>query len=62
MIPIFKLPMLLYRLRLGWLLGKCFMQITHVGRRSGKIHHKFPNYPNKSLLILILPLESRSTI
>lgn len=37
MIPIFKLPVILYRLRLGWLLGKSFMQITHVGRRSGKI-------------------------
>jgi deazaflavin-dependent oxidoreductase (nitroreductase family) len=37
MIPIFKLPVVLYRLRLGWLLGKRFMQITHVGRRSGKI-------------------------
>lgn len=38
MIPIFKLPVFLYRLRLGWLLGKRFMQITHVGRRSGKVH------------------------
>jgi deazaflavin-dependent oxidoreductase (nitroreductase family) len=37
MIPIFKLPVLLYRLHLGWLLGKRFMQITHVGRRSGKV-------------------------
>jgi deazaflavin-dependent oxidoreductase (nitroreductase family) len=37
MIPIFKLPVLLYRLQLGWLLGKRFMQITHVGRRSGKV-------------------------
>lgn len=37
MIPIFKLPVLLYRLHLGWLLGKRFVQITHVGRRSGKI-------------------------
>lgn len=37
LIPIFKLPLLLYRLRLGWLLGKRFMQITHVGRRSGKV-------------------------
>lgn len=37
LIPIFKLPVLLYRLRLGWLLGKRFMQITHVGRRSGKV-------------------------
>jgi deazaflavin-dependent oxidoreductase (nitroreductase family) len=37
MIPIFKLPVLLYRLRLGWLLGKRFMQITHVGRHSGKV-------------------------
>lgn len=37
MIPIFKLPVLLYRLHLGWLLGKRFMQVTHVGRRSGKV-------------------------
>jgi len=37
MIPIFKLPVFLYRLRLGWLLGKRFMQITHVGRHSGKV-------------------------
>ena len=35
--PIFKLPVLLYQLRLGWLLGKRFMQLTHVGRRSGKV-------------------------
>ena len=37
MIPIFKLPVFLYRLHLGWLLGKRFMQITHVGRHSGKV-------------------------
>ena len=37
MIPIFKLPVLLYQLRLGWLLGKYFMQLTHVGRHSGKV-------------------------
>ena len=37
MIPIFKLPVFLYRLRLGWLLGRRFMQITHVGRHSGKV-------------------------
>lgn len=37
MIPIFKLPVLLYRLRLGWLLGRRFTQITHVGRHSGKV-------------------------
>lgn len=37
LIPIFKLPIVLYRLRLGWLLGTRFMQITHVGRRSGKL-------------------------
>jgi deazaflavin-dependent oxidoreductase (nitroreductase family) len=38
LMPIFKLPVFLYRLRLGWLLGKRFMQVTHVGRRSGKVH------------------------
>ena len=37
LIPIFKLPVYLYRLHLGWLLGKRFMQITHVGRRSGRV-------------------------
>jgi deazaflavin-dependent oxidoreductase (nitroreductase family) len=37
MIPIFKLPLFLYRARLGWVLGKLFMQITHVGRHSGKV-------------------------
>jgi deazaflavin-dependent oxidoreductase (nitroreductase family) len=37
MIPIFKLPVFLYRLHLGWLLGKRFLQITHVGRHSGKV-------------------------
>lgn len=36
MIPIFKLPVLLYRLGLGWLLGTRFLQLTHLGRRSGK--------------------------
>jgi len=35
--PIFKLPVFLYRLRLGWLLGKRFMQLTHIGRRSVKV-------------------------
>lgn len=37
LIPLFKLPVLLYRLHLGWLLGMRFMQLTHVGRRSGKV-------------------------
>ena len=37
MVPLFKLPVFLYRLNLGWLLGKRFMQLTHVGRRSGKV-------------------------
>ena len=38
LIPLFKLPVFLYRIRLGWLLGKRFMQITHIGRRSGKVY------------------------
>lgn len=37
MVPIFKLPVFLYRAGLGWMLGTLFMQITHVGRHSGKI-------------------------
>jgi deazaflavin-dependent oxidoreductase (nitroreductase family) len=38
MLPIFKLPVLLYQSGLGWMLGKRFAQITHIGRRSGKAH------------------------
>jgi hypothetical protein len=37
LISIFKLPVFHYRLHLGWLLGKRFMQITHVDRNSGKV-------------------------
>jgi deazaflavin-dependent oxidoreductase (nitroreductase family) len=37
LLPIFKLPLALYRVHLGWLLGHRFMQLTHVGRRSGKV-------------------------
>jgi deazaflavin-dependent oxidoreductase (nitroreductase family) len=37
MLPIFKLPLLLYRLGLGWLLGHRFMLLTHRGRHSGKV-------------------------
>ena len=36
LIPILKLPLVLYRLRLGWLFGHRFVLLTHVGRRSGK--------------------------
>ncbi len=37
MIPIFKLPLILYRLGLGWLMGTRFMRLTHIGRKSGKV-------------------------
>ena len=37
MIPIFRLPIFLYRTGLGWLMGKRFMLLTHRGRRSGKV-------------------------
>ncbi len=38
MLPLMKLPLILYRLGLGRLLGKRFLVLTHLGRRSGKIH------------------------
>ena len=38
LIPMFKLPLILYRLHLGWILGKRFMRVTHVGRHSGKVY------------------------
>jgi deazaflavin-dependent oxidoreductase (nitroreductase family) len=30
-----RLPIWLYRLRLGWLLGDRFLLLTHIGRKSG---------------------------
>lgn len=37
LLPIFKLPVILYRLRLGWLFGHRFLLLSHVGRKSGKV-------------------------
>ncbi len=37
MIPIFKLPLILYRAKLGWIFGHRFMLLTHRGRNSGKV-------------------------
>jgi deazaflavin-dependent oxidoreductase (nitroreductase family) len=33
-----RLPILLYRLRLGWVLGERFLELTHIGRHSGFPH------------------------
>ena len=33
-----RLPILFYRLRLGWLLGDRFLMLTHTGRKSGLLH------------------------
>ncbi|GAB4561538.1 MAG: nitroreductase family deazaflavin-dependent oxidoreductase [Anaerolineae bacterium] len=30
-----RAPILLYRLRLGWLLGERFLLLTHIGRKTG---------------------------
>ena len=38
MIPFMKMPLILYRLGLGRMLGKRFLRLTHVGRRSGKVY------------------------
>ena len=38
MLPFMKMPLILYRLGLGGLLGKRFMLLTHQGRRSGKVY------------------------
>ncbi len=38
MIPFMKMPLVLYRLGLGRMLGKRFMLLTHKGRRSGKVY------------------------
>jgi deazaflavin-dependent oxidoreductase (nitroreductase family) len=33
-----RLPIWLYRLRLGWLLGDRFLMLTHIGRKTGQPH------------------------
>ena len=38
MLPFMKMPLILYRLGLGWMFGKRFMLLTHKGRRSGKTY------------------------
>lgn len=35
---VFRVPLPLYRWRLGWLLGRVFLAVTHVGRRTGAPH------------------------
>jgi deazaflavin-dependent oxidoreductase (nitroreductase family) len=35
---IFRLPLVMYRLGLGWVLGHQFLVLTDVGRRSGRVH------------------------
>ena len=35
---VFRFPVMLYRLNLGWLLGHRMLLVTHQGRRTGQIH------------------------
>jgi deazaflavin-dependent oxidoreductase (nitroreductase family) len=39
MIPFMKLPLIFFRLGIGWMFGMRFLRLTHVGRRSGKVYH-----------------------
>ncbi|MFL7812891.1 MAG: nitroreductase family deazaflavin-dependent oxidoreductase [Anaerolineales bacterium] len=32
-----RLPILIYRLGLGWMMGKGFLLLEHIGRKSGKL-------------------------
>jgi deazaflavin-dependent oxidoreductase (nitroreductase family) len=36
--PLFDAPTWLYGHRLGWLLGRRFLSVTHVGRTSGRLY------------------------
>ena len=38
---VLRLPIWLYRLRLGWLLGERFLLLTHIGRTTGRPRHTF---------------------
>ncbi len=33
---VWRMPILLYRLGLGWLLGRRFLLLTHIGRKTGR--------------------------
>jgi deazaflavin-dependent oxidoreductase (nitroreductase family) len=33
----FKLPVWFYRLRFGWMMGKRFVYVEHIGHKSGKV-------------------------
>jgi deazaflavin-dependent oxidoreductase (nitroreductase family) len=35
---LYRIPVYLYRLHLGWVFGHRFLLLTHRGRRTGKIH------------------------
>lgn len=35
----YRLPIALYRARLGWVLGHRFLLLTHRGRKSGQLRH-----------------------
>src|SRR5690348_10009358 len=34
---VLRLPIALYRLKLGWLLGQRFVLLHHIGRKSGQV-------------------------
>lgn len=34
---VLRLPVVLYRLRLGWVLGERFLMLNHIGRKTGQL-------------------------
>lgn len=38
-LAVFRTPLWLYRRGWGWLLGRTFLMLVHVGRRTGQPHH-----------------------
>lgn len=49
----FRLPIWLYRLHLGWILGNRFLLLTHIGRKSGQ--------PRKNMLEVLQYDKASST-
>lgn len=41
---LFKMPILQYKLGLGWLIGKYILLLTTIGRRSGKLRYTLLEY------------------
>jgi len=61
---VLRVPRILYRRRLGWLLGRRFLLLEHVGRISGRQHQtvlEVVNYDGSSGEVVVMSGWGRSS-